>query len=200
MALRRCTTVWRLPIGFAQTAMWAPGSIFTWNSCGTSCSTPRPLSFGHNACLVLRRVADLAVQVGRIGDAIALYNSFSATRAPYHARALAAYKRLHVAVEAGRVIDAREAYAHIVASVWEAGPPLSHGDLEAWESSFQLPVAERETVLAQMYLALGKVCNSQRRLSESSRWLERGLRHALAGGRKQASRPCRFCSHWRTTM
>jgi hypothetical protein len=145
--------------------------------------------FGSNEFLVMDRYADLAVQIGRVKDALDLYRVLAAHARASEIRDMAAFKRLQVAVEAGQFFVALEAYEAVL---HPAGAPQLPGApapalLASWEGAVTWSREERPSLLAQMYLALGKLYNAQRRIEESSSWLKRGLLHAKGPGRAGAT-------------
>jgi hypothetical protein len=140
--------------------------------------------FAYNEFLVMDRYANLAVPLGRIEMALDLYHALHLMEsAAPEARVLAACKRLQIAVEAGDSVAAQDALGWIVDKLWEGRLPEATL-LDRWEATVRWPQEESAATMVQMYLALGRLYNALRRLTESSMFLERGLR--LASGSLRA--------------
>jgi hypothetical protein len=137
-------------------------------------------AFDPNGSIVVHRYADIAAQTGRIRIALDAYGMLQQHGGDAATRALAAFKRLDLATSSGDGRLATEVFAGLNDVVWSQPPPAT-GDSEGvcrWEQTMPWPADERPTILAHMYLALGRFYNSIRQLDASSRWLHRGLHHA----------------------
>ena len=137
-------------------------------------------AFDHNESLVLHRYADMAAQTGNVRLALDVYGTLQQYGAEAATRALAGFKRLDLATSSGDGRLATEVFTWLNAVVWSEPPPAGENldALSQWEGALPWSAGERSTMLALMYLALGRFSNSIRQLHASSRWLQRGLSHA----------------------
>jgi hypothetical protein len=138
--------------------------------------------FDHNGSLVLHRCADVAVRVGCVEEALAFYKALGARAATRESRALAAFKRLDLALQFGAFRIYEEVCATIDRSVWTGLPPIEAGEasMSRWERAQPWAADQRDAIFAVMYLALGRQANANRLLAEATRYLHRGLQHALS--------------------
>jgi tetratricopeptide (TPR) repeat protein len=145
--------------------------------------------FGYNEFLVMHRYADVAVQAGHVEDAFELYLVIQQQALDPEARAMGAFKRLQIAVQTGHGQIAKETFDGIVNHIWVQPPPsdLSAEALAAWEATLGWGREDRPALLAQMYLALGRLYNALRKIGDSSHWLQRGLWHAEGASGTAAS-------------
>jgi CHAT domain-containing protein len=87
----------------------------------------------------------------------------------------ATLQRVHVALTANRIDDARERFRETtIGSV--SSFPRDDGELDRWEASLQCPIDWRERLLTSAYLELSRFCTATGAFEQAVRYAARGLK------------------------